>query len=117
MGLGNPYFDTTDENGEYFIEIPPNVPGFVRCYPPNQENLVLATYVPGRQKDQSLLGQDVTPATTFFSHNIASELSEDLSTVKENYLNDYAGLMDVHIIKVGDTVTGFELQPGSDPSE
>ena len=47
-GLGEAFVDITDADGKYFIESPPNVPGFVRCLPPNQENLVLATYVPAR---------------------------------------------------------------------
>ena len=44
-GIGQPYFAIADEKGSYFLSIPTNVPGFVRCIPPNQENLVLATYV------------------------------------------------------------------------
>ena len=115
--LGEAFVDITDADGMYFIESPPNVPGFVRCLPPNQEKLILATYVPGRQEKKDILNQDVTPATTFFSHNIASKLSDGLSTAKENYLNDYAGLMDVHIKKDGEMVTGFELQDGSNPND
>ena len=52
-GIGDAYVDITDENGEYFLPIPPSVPGFVRCFPPDQEKLVLATYVPERQEDET----------------------------------------------------------------
>jgi hypothetical protein len=109
-GLGKPYREVADGNGSYFLPIPPNVQGFVRCTPPNQPQLKLATLVRKLQKDEKLGGQDVTPATTFFSHSIATKLSDDLSTVKENYLDDIAGLGDIHIITDGEMITKFELE-------
>ena len=116
-GMGEPCSAVADETGEYFIETPANVSGFVRCLPPNQEKLVLATYVQGRQENESLFNEDVNPATTLFSHHIASQVSGDLNKAKENFLTDTAGLGDIHIGIEGGTVTGFGLTPGSDPTD
>ena len=46
-GIGKPISAVTNEKGSYFLPIPPNVPGLVRCIPPDQENLVLGTYIKG----------------------------------------------------------------------
>ena len=116
-GIGQAYVAETDEEGKYFIDSPPDVPGFVRCFPPEQENLVLATYVPARSEGEELLNQDVNPATTYFSHKIASKLSDDVSIVKENYLNDIAGLGDIRIVESGGKITGFEIDPADDPAD
>ncbi len=91
-GIGHAYVDVTDENGEYFIPVPPNVPGFVRCFPPDKDRLILATYVSERQRGEILLGQDVNPATTVFSITVASMLSTDWDSTKKNYLEDIDGL-------------------------
>ena len=117
QGFGLPYRVTADENGDYFLPIPPNVSGYVRCTPPDKEKLALATYVPKRQTDEILAGQDVNPATTFFSHHIASQLSGDLSAAKDNYLADIAGMGDIRILMDDGTVTGFELQEGNEPAD
>ena len=85
------YVDITDKDGTYFIEIPPNIPGFVRCTPPDRDMLVLATYVPKRYVGELIVG-DVNPATTVFSTNVALKLSGDLRDVKESYLSDILGL-------------------------
>jgi hypothetical protein len=110
--IGKECFDVTDENGVYFIErVPANVPGFVRCFPPNQEKLTLATYVPDvpeRQNGIPFEGQDVNPATTVFSTNIAAKLDQDLGATKQNYLDDISGLT-VQIIKKGGVVSDFYL--------
>ncbi|MEN8244369.1 MAG: hypothetical protein ABFS43_05660, partial [Thermodesulfobacteriota bacterium] len=113
--IGDAYVAITDENGEYFLPVPPSVPGFVRCFPQDQEKLVLVTYVPARNEDEMVGGQAVTPATTVFSHKIASRLSDDIGTVKDNFLDDISGLGDVHIVKEGVAITGFELQ--GDPAD
>ena len=116
-GMGEPCSAVSDETGAYFIETPPNVSGFVRCLPPDQDKLVLATYVPGRQENKSLENEDVNPATTFFSHHIASQVSGDLNKAKANFLADTAGLGEIHIQTDGGVVTGFGLQAGSDPAD
>ena len=95
--IGDPYSVETDENGVYFLAVPPSVPGYVRCLPFNQENLILATYVPSRNEGEIVGSQDVTPATTVFTHKIATRLSDDLDTVKDNFLDDIAGLPRVEI--------------------
>lgn len=114
-GFGLPYQTTTDENGYYFLPVPPNVQGYVRCMPPGQEKLVLATFVPGRAVGETLSGQDVNPATTVFSTQIASMLGGDLNTTKKNYMDDIAGL-DVQILQSDGIVSGFRLRPGTEPA-
>ena len=115
-GVGQPYSDITDKNGAYFIPIPPNVPGFVRCTPPDQNRLVLATYVPQRSVGENLLDQDVNPATTVFSTHIASKISNSgMADTKDNYKNDINGL-DVQILHDKGSVSGFQLRPGTTPA-
>ena len=63
-GLGQPIATTADANGSYFLRTPPGVQGFVRCNPPDADNLVLARFVRARQPGEQLMGQDVTPVTT-----------------------------------------------------
>nr|MDJ0783782.1 BACON domain-containing carbohydrate-binding protein [Desulfosarcinaceae bacterium] len=91
-GLGKALATTTNAAGEYFLRIPPNLPGYVRCVPENSQQLVLGTYVPGRAYGEVRDDEHVSPATTVFSAVIAPQLSRDLKTVKENYQNDIAGL-------------------------
>src|SRR6266849_10841606 len=66
-GLGQPVSTTADANGAYSLRTPPGVPGFVRCHPPDADNLVLTRFVRARQPNEQFLGQDVTPATTVIS--------------------------------------------------
>jgi hypothetical protein len=112
-GIGRPFFDIADENGNYFIPVPPNLPGFIQCTPLNYENLILATYVPERQVNEELTGQDVNPATTIFSSRINLELDADLETAKENYLNDIAGLR-VSLVPENGILTG---EPSGQPAD
>ncbi len=91
-GLGQPYTTVTDEAGHYFLPIPANLPGFVRCAYPEQPELALATYVPGRSPDELLENQDASPAATVFSALIAPQIEEDLAGTKENFLADIEGL-------------------------
>ena len=108
LGFGQPYSDTTDEKGEYFLPIPPNVPGFVRCMPPGQEKLVIATYEPELLEGEKRLGESVNPATTVFSTNVATKLDKDLDRTKDNYINGIEGL-EVIIGLDGGSVTGFTI--------
>jgi hypothetical protein len=91
-GLGQAYTTVTDSSGHYFLPIPPNLPGFVRCAYPDRSELTLATYVPGYRPGSSIDNQDVTPADTVFSSLIAPQIEGDLSDIKENYLSDINGL-------------------------
>jgi hypothetical protein len=68
------------------------VAGYVLCNPQGHEKLVLGTYVPGRKEGEILTGEDVNPAITLFSTNIAPQLEGDLTAVKENFLEDLDGL-------------------------
>jgi protocatechuate 3,4-dioxygenase beta subunit len=91
-GLGEELVTLTDEQGAYFLPVPANLPGYVRCTPKDQQNLVLGTYIPARVAGADLMGQDVSPATTIFSTLIASQLQGDLTATKQNFLDDIAGL-------------------------
>jgi hypothetical protein len=91
-GLGEALTDVTDENGEYFLPIPANLAGYVRCTPKDQDKLVLATYISGRAAGDVQDDQDVNPATTVFSTLVATQLQGDLTTTKQNFLDDIAGL-------------------------
>jgi hypothetical protein len=90
---------TATEDGHYFLPVPPRLPAYVRCYPPDQKDLVLATYVGGREENQELPSQDVTPVTTIFSTQIAAALLEDNASnaeevvqAKENWLEKVGAL-------------------------
>jgi hypothetical protein len=91
-GLGQAYTTVTDTSGHYFLPIPPNLPGFVRCAYPDRSELTLATYIPGYSPGSSIDNQDVTPADAVFSTLIAPQIEGDLSDIKENYLSDINGL-------------------------
>jgi hypothetical protein len=91
-GLGEELATITDQDGYYFLPVPPNLPGYVRCTPKDRQQLVLGTYTPGRPADAGLAGQDVTPPTTIFTALIASQLQGELAELKDNYLKDIEGL-------------------------
>ncbi|MEJ2640452.1 MAG: hypothetical protein P8010_12830, partial [Desulfosarcinaceae bacterium] len=91
-GLGRPISTLTDELGHYTLPIPPNMAGYIRCLPKDRNQLLLGTYFPGRGVDQMVTGQDVNPASTVFSTDIAPELEMDLATVLENFQSDIDGL-------------------------
>ena len=82
----------------------------MRCYPPNQPELKLATFVSteGLADGEKIPGQDVTPEMTVFSYSIATELSDDLITVKKHYLDEIAGLRIGYTKENGD-ITEFEI--------
>lgn len=92
QGMGDAYTAVADTEGRYFLPIPANLPGFVRCTPQDHEALSLATYVPGRSPGEVLDGQDVNPASTVFSVLIAPQLDGDLAAIKRNFLADIEGL-------------------------
>lgn len=121
-GVGQPYVGTTDAVGDYFLAIPPDIPGYVCCTPPDQARMMLATYVPGRSKNEILSGQDVTPATTVHAFQIASRLLSDtwyapldIPATKENFIQNIAGL-EIEMLQNGGAVAGFELKPGMTPA-
>lgn len=117
-GIGTAYADITDSEGNYFIEIPPNVSGFVRCTPPDEEQagLVLATFIPAQAEGQDPAeNEDVNPAMTLFSVDIARKLSGDLlASVRENYIADVREIGDIRINVVNENtpdeeITGYEF--------
>ncbi|MEJ2643163.1 MAG: hypothetical protein P8010_26760, partial [Desulfosarcinaceae bacterium] len=118
-GLGETLTDVADENGKYFLPIPAHLDGFVRCTPKDRDKLVLATYIPGRSEGEVRDDQDVTPATTVFSTVVATQLEQDLGTVKENFLADIDGL---HVLLEGPNLpdgplTDITLDPTSLPED
>ncbi len=80
-GLGQPVSTTADANGSYFLQNPPGVPGFVRCHPPDDDNLVLTRFVRARRSGEQLTGQDVTPATTVISRVVTQAIRAGLDPV------------------------------------
>jgi hypothetical protein len=117
-GVGQPLTVRTDADGKYFLPVPANIPGFVRCTPQNLSHMVIGTYVPGRNADTPRLeDQDVTPATTVFSALIATELDEDLATVKENFLSDIEGLETQLVLNPDDTLDSIQRNPAKDPND
>jgi hypothetical protein len=92
QGPGQPISALADDQGHYFLPIPANVDGYVRCSPQGDEKLVLGTYVPARKEGEIHDDADVTPATTVFGTHIASQMKRDLATIKENFLTDVDGL-------------------------
>lgn len=114
--LGNPLATLTDYAGRYFLLIPPDQAGYVRCSPENQPNLVLGTYVPGRPEGMTLHDQDVNPATTLFSVVIAPRLEAGLGAAKENYLEDIEGLETKLVRQADGTLTGIQLGTDTTPA-
>src|SRR5262249_38323147 len=80
-GLGQPVGTIADANGAYFMHTPPDVPGFVRCHPPEDDNLVLTRFVRARRPGERLAGQDVTPATTVISRVVTQAIQAGLDPV------------------------------------
>lgn len=116
-GVGAPVATTTAADGSYFLPIPPNMSGFVRCTPKDREKLVLGTYFPAREPGETVEGQDVTPATTVFSAVILPQLPKaDLDAAKENFLEDIDGL-DIQVqFDSSDAVSGFRLRANTEPA-
>ena len=118
----------TDESspspGRYFLPVPAHVPVFVRCRPPERENLVLTTFVKGREEDERLDNEDVTPALTIFSTQIAAKLierpsatAEEVVTAKENFLEDVRDLRVNVEQDAGGNITGFAAEGPAPVSE
>jgi hypothetical protein len=113
-GIGQPLRDVaagadTATPGRYFLPVPPHVPGFVLCHPPDRELLVLATFVPAREAGELLVGQDVNPGTTMFSVQVGIPLADNgLPVLKQNYLADVAGLR-VGVTQENGNITGFHV--------
>jgi hypothetical protein len=109
-GFGSPLQTVaTGANATYFLAVPAGLEGFVRCHPPNQEDLVLVTFVRARQAGETLTGQDVTPSATMFSAHIAPTLLQDLPTTQANYVADITGLR-VGVAQSNGTISAFLMQ-------
>jgi len=88
---GRPLRTTTDANGTYFLPIPLNTPGFVRCA--SASNLAISTFVRARQAGETLVDQDVSPASHVFTAFIVPQLTfQDVQAVKNNFLADIGEL-------------------------
>jgi hypothetical protein len=109
-GFGSPLQTVaTGANATYFLAVPAGVEGFVRCHPPNQEDLILVTFVRARQTGETLTKQDVTPSATMFSAHIAPALFQDLPTTQANYLQDIEGLR-VGVAQNNGNISAFLMQ-------
>jgi hypothetical protein len=91
-GLGRPVSTRTDDEGRFSLPVPPNMAGYIRCFPEDRDRLLVGTYFPGRGADEVVDGQDVNPAETVFTTDIAPVLMGDLATVRENFKADIEGL-------------------------
>lgn len=114
-GLGDPLATLTDDAGRYFLPIPPNQAGYVRCTPENQPNLVLGAYVPGRQEGTTRHNLDVNPATTLFSSVIAPRLEAEVAAAQENFMEDIDGLETQLVLQPDGDLTGFQLGTDTTP--
>ncbi len=89
-----------DENGIYlFQNVPLNIQLFVLCNPPGFPNLILATLVStvGQEPGSSIQNQNVEPATTVFTNNVAggflqAEQEVNLKVIEQSFLTDITGL-------------------------
>ena len=102
--------ETSATPGYYQLPIPPNLPGFVRCRPPDLQQLSLATFVPGRQPGETMFDQDVTPPTTIFSAQVATILGvgDNLTAIKQHFVDDIMGLR-VAIVRDNLMITDFSI--------
>jgi hypothetical protein len=88
---GQPLRTTTDADGMYFLPIPPNTPGTVRCA--SVPHLAVSTFVSGRQTGETLMGQDVSPSSQVFTAFIIPQLTaQDVQAVENNFLIDIGNL-------------------------
>lgn len=94
--------------GRYHLRMPPDVPGFVRCVPPEQQQLRIATFVPRRQPNETLSSQDVTPPTTLFSSRLVDPLDPQAAETKQVFLDDLTGLR-VGVVQQNGVPTGVEI--------
>ncbi|ETX00045.1 MAG: hypothetical protein ETSY1_12650 [Candidatus Entotheonella factor] len=86
---------TANPSGEFAIRVPPNVSGFVGCYPDEYPNLVLITYLGtmGAVEGETLPSEgleEVSPRTTVVANIIAQEFPSDPQTRKEELLAELA---------------------------
>jgi hypothetical protein len=88
---GQPLWTTTDANGTYFLPVPPNTPGTVRCA--SVPHLAVSTFVRGRQTGETLTDQNVSPSSQIFTAFIIPQLTaQDVQVVENNFLIDIGDL-------------------------
>ena len=88
---GRPLRTTTDAQGTYFLPVPADTTGFVRCAPGPQ--LAVSAFVRARQSGELLTGQDVSPARQIFTTFILPQLPlQATQAVEGNFLTDIGDL-------------------------
>jgi hypothetical protein len=88
---GQPLRTITDANGMYFLPVPPNTPGIVRCA--SVPHLAVSTFVRGRQTGETLTDQNVSPSSQIFTAFIIPQLTaQDVQAVENNFLTDIGDL-------------------------
>jgi len=94
---------TANDIGQFHISVPEGEEGYIRCNPPDLPKLILSTYLntENRSAGDKSYSENVTPATTVFDSIVSSKLSYNLSSAKENYLDDTAEMGEINIIKDG----------------
>ena len=90
---GQPLRTLTDANGTYFLPIPPDTPGFISCTA--RTDLALTTFVRGRGRQDTLRGQDVSPASHLFAALLLPQLMpQDVPAIQDNFRHDIGDLRD-----------------------
>jgi hypothetical protein len=107
QGISHPFTTVANDVGRYNLQIPPAVPGVVRCAPPDQKELRLATVIRELKPGELLAGQDVTPQTTYFSTTIDDPAIRDVTGAKEEFLNAIMGLV---VVQENGGVTTFHIE-------
>lgn len=88
---GLPLRTTTDQQGQYFLPVPSDTPGFVHCKP--RPALTVATFVRARQAGETLTDQHVSPPGLFFAAFLVPLLPpQDVQAVANNFLTDIGDL-------------------------
>jgi hypothetical protein len=102
---------TADDNGKFQMYAPEGVEGYIKCNPPSLPKLVLSTYLNTENKSagDKISNENITPTTTVFCSIVANKLHENLSSAKDNFVNDTAAMGDINIIRNGESITHFDF--------
>jgi uncharacterized membrane protein len=96
--------------GRYFLPLPVGVPGVIRCYPPEQPNLVLTTCVKARTTNEILTNQDVTPRTTVVCDLVTDAQRAQVDVGREETKTDLLSRLDTVQILLSEDRNGNGMQ-------
>ena len=103
--------DTTDSIGMFILPVDLGLDGVIECNPPGRPNLLLNTFATtiGRQPNEVVPNQDVTPATTVINLVINEEGGAEPENLKEALLAE-VGIQVKHGV-LSDGSSGFLAVP------